>query len=252
MKLSARKNRHTTNNIFLLFLCSFFILVSSTTIRARIFQRWKTSENCDAALESVGGKPAYTAPITLNGGKGTLSIYGFNADIRTVTADICRIFNIPYSGIRNDGVIISNITNQQNVINFIIINIQGSTTVFSFTQSIKDAKKSKQIPVNPLRDLPAYPGAESVFYAKDDNAKTALFTATAGDNINNILSFYQSELENDGWTCPLASPTGNNPTGNLLFYTKNNKICAIFASQKPATQKTYITILRKELSNNEK
>lgn len=225
-----------------------FIVINSN---ARVFQRWNAVAKSDSTIEAVGGRIAYTAPINLNGGNGVVTVYSFKEDIVSVTKSLCRTFNTDKLIVKNGSMATTTITDGGMVLNLIAISMQpyGSTTLFKFVQTIAESNKSKNPPANPIKEVPAFPNTKTTFYAKDKQTKTAIAVATAKTSVQAVLDFYLSELPANGWSAPLSSSNNRHPTGQMMLYKKDNKLCCIFASDKPDTQQTSITILYKELKH---
>ncbi len=235
--------------LWLITLTSVFIAVDATISEARVFWRWNATEESDNTMESLGGKIAYSAPIKLNGGNGTITVYSFKDDIASVTKTLRRTFNTDGLQAENGSMATATITDNGMVLTLIAISMQnyGPTTLFKFAQTSAEAARSKNPPQNPIKEVPQFPNAETTFYAKDGKTETALAVASAKTTVQNVLNFYKSELPAKGWAAPLSSSNNLHPTGKMLFYQKNNQLCCIYASTKPNTQQTSITVLHKEL-----
>lgn len=253
---------HPTSNIqrpifkkllWLITLAFTFVIATSTISHARVFWRWNATVESDSTMKSLGGKTAYSAPIKLNGGNGTITVHSFNEDIATVTKTLRRAFNTKGLQVENGSMATATITDNGMVINLIAISMQayGPTTVFKFSQTTEDAARSKNPPQNPIKEIPQFPNAKTSFYAKDEKTKTALAVSSAPTTVQSVLSFYLSELPADGWSAPLSSPNNPHPTGQMMLYQKNNQLCCIFAAPNPNTQQTNITVLHKTLSNGD-
>ncbi len=226
------------------------IILTTTSNHAKVFWRWNTTAESDNTIESIGGKVAYSAPVELNGGNGTLTVYSFAENINTVTKTLCRTFNTDKLKVKNSSMAMATITDNGTVLNLIAISMQpgGPTTLFKFEQTSKEAASSKTPPQNPIKEIKQFPGSQTTFYAKDKETKAALAVTTAKTTVQAALDFYSSELPADGWSAPLSSANNHNPTGKLLLYQKNNQLCCIFAKKKANTKQTNITILYKILS----
>lgn len=241
--------RSTYRNIFWLTALLSFVMANTTVSQARVFWRWNASENSDHAIESLGGNIAYSAPIKLNGGNGTITVYSFKEDLNAVTKNLRRTFDAPGLRAGNGSMAATTVTNNSMVINLIAISMQeyGPTTLFKFVQTTAEAKRSKELPKNPIKEISSYPNAITTFYAKDIKTKTALAVSTAQTSVQAALEFYLTQLSADGWAAPLSSLRNPNPTGNMLIYQKKNQLCCILASTKP-NRETSITVLHKELN----
>jgi uncharacterized protein YcgL (UPF0745 family) len=239
----------TIKSLWLIMLIFTFI----TTGHARVFWRWNSVAESDTTMESCGGKIAYSAPITLNNGNGQMTVYGFKEDISTVTETLRRTFNAPSLTMQNGSMATATINDNGMVINLIVISMQdfGPTTVFKLAQTVKEAARSKNPPQNPIKEIPAFPGAKTTFYARDDKTKSALAVASADTTAQAALDFYSTKLATENWTASLSSPNLPNPTGNMLFYQKKNQLCCVFVSNKENRQQINITVLYKTLSNGD-
>ena len=118
------------------------------------------------------------------------------------------------------------------------------TLVFALQQSHAEAKRSQEgPPTSAGRDVPAFPGSQTVFTAADRRAKAELLVASTRAAPHAVRRFYHDHLTTSGWMPALPTGEGHIAGG---VYLRDRTICYVQATAQ-ATE-THIAVLCKELS----
>jgi hypothetical protein len=232
-----------------LYALTFIIIV--TTVQARVFTRWKGNADVTGTLTSLGGKSAYTADIKINGGKGKLSVIGFNNTLDSTISDICRSLDIPTDKkavqSRTPTTSIYILKGPDTTLRLILIKIPEKQNLLAITikQSNSDYEKSTAAPTaHQISAIPFYPDSTPKFYAENKETKLAIELSSTSAPAEAVNSFYHQILKSEGWTPFLSDAAGSIPA--MTIYQRNAEISCILATPTPT--ETKILLLHKQLS----
>jgi len=227
------------------------VILSATTLQARVFTRRKGGSDVNGTLTGLGGKTAYNADIKINGGRAKLSVIGFNDPLGTTISDICRILNIPTDKkavqSREPTTSIYILKGSENTLRMILLKIPEKQNLLAITisQSNSDYKKSTAKPTHhQIKAIPAYPESTPEFYASNSDTKLAIELSSTSAPAEAVNSFYHQILKSDGWTPFLSDAAGSIPA--MTIYQRNAEISCILATPTPSATK--ILLLHKQLS----
>jgi len=231
-------------------LAAAILCAGAIVAHGRVFVRSNTVSDSTKALLSSGGSLAYETSITLNGGNGDLSIVGFNKRIAALATELGRVFNtknIVFSG-GSMGLITARANGQ--VVRLTLINISADsqkTLVFKLQQTESEFQASSKPPKEQmLKDIPAYPGSDPLFFAADNKANAGLAVSLAATDPASVNSFFASKLAASGWAPAIAGSTAPQATtGGMKVYVKDREICCVLVDPLHAEGKSRITVLHK-------
>jgi hypothetical protein len=233
------------------------LLMASVESRARIFNRWKGSSDSARALESAGGKLAYEADISLNGGDGHLKIFGFQSHLHDLVKELNRFFGDAIAKPR--GSMSQTIIRDKNkVLRLLIVDLgdQGQTMVFAMEQSQADFKISSSAPAEHLlRAIPPYPGSNPVFHAEDKNTDMSLAVSSTQAEPETVKGYYDEQLHQKGWLTAneafrpkrAGKPSQPLQLRGFNLYVRGGEICMILASPGDRLGTTSISVLHKQM-----
>ena len=235
-----------------LYIYALLIIITATTIQARVFTRWKGSSDIRGTLTGLGGKIAYNADIKINGGKAKLTVIGFTDTLGRTISDICRSLNIPpdKKAIRSHtpATSIYIIKRAQSTLRLILLKIPNKQNLLAITitQSNTDYAKSTTAPArHQITAIPVYPDSTPEFYAENKDTKLAIELSSTAAPAEAVNNFYYQTLKSAGWTPFLSDAAGSIPA--MTIYQRNAEISCIQAT--PTETETKILLLHKQLSN---
>lgn len=230
----------------LLMVCG--LLAGTMMSHARVYRRWGSSAQGDGAIKGAGGKTVYEADMTINSGKGHVTVYSFKLSIGEVVASLRRIFgadNLTYEGGTMGKALILSKSTATRLIVF-GLGTGRSTIVVRLEQSVSEFKRSSKPPLKlPVKSLPSYPGSELLFFAKDEKTSTSFAVSTAPSNVSSARSFLTSRLVASGWKPTIPAKSDNMPAPGMTVYLKNREVCCLFVSSSSRPGESRITLLHK-------
>jgi hypothetical protein len=214
---------------------------------ARVFARWGAHRNVAALLATLGGQAGYTADVSINGQNGAACVYRLPGSLREVIATLEKRLP-PLAFTHAGGSMATGTLIKDNVRQFLIVlrtGLADQTLVMAVTLTgVAGAKPPAAPPAHLLKQIPAYPGSDPVFYAHDRQAGMQLAVATARTDPDAVQRFYQSQLSQAGWKSALPRRMGN--THDFQVYLRDRNTCCVFAAPTATGRETRITLLHKE------
>jgi hypothetical protein len=230
-----------------LILTMLGLLLGVAVCHGRVFLHWNAASQSTRAMENAVGRIAYESSVTVNGGKGQLTVFSFEKSMTEVVRELSRLFNINNFNLSDGTMAMASIEADDRVSKLLALNLgkEGQTLVLKFEQSARDAKVSMESPMQHLmKAVPGYPGSRSVFYAKDDNTEMSMEMSSAQENESTIRDFYDSSLKGSGWEPALPVRTEN---AGLAVFRKGQEICCVFVDAADSSGNSTITVLHKLL-----
>jgi len=222
------------------------LLALATIADARVFWRWSAAADSVRALESCGGRIAYSADVAVNGGRGHLTVLGFDKPLERVLSALRATFrDAEFTG-RDGTMATARIASGRRVIRLLALELAaGRAVVFDLDQSEAEAEASARPPADAaLKDLPAYPGGETVFFVQDDHASLGAVVFRSPAGAETVQRYYAATLPGGGWT-PLPLTRGL-AEASLRLYVKNDRLCCVLVEPSRTEGVNRITVLHKE------
>lgn len=225
------------------------LLAGAIVCHGRVFARWSTTSHSTEAIERTGGRVSYDAAMTLNGGNGQLTVFGFDKPIAATVRELARLFHIENFTYDGGTMAAATVTQDDRILKLIAVTLdnENKTTLFKFEQSVSEAKASGEHPARHFMDIvPPYPGSEPVFYARDNNTGMGMELSSAQGEPATIKSFYNSSLAGSGWKSVVP---GGSASSDLAVFVKGAEVCCVFVSSAGADTpgRSRITVLHKPL-----
>jgi hypothetical protein len=212
------------------------LLIDTGIASAKVFFRWGASANSGQAMESAGGRPAYSADIAVNGGTGRLQVFAFPTSL----ADTLRTLRATFAGAAltqaGGSMATALVKADGRVVRFAAIQLSASpeTLVFYVDQSEQEYEASLRAPEeHRLRELPAFPGSTPVFFARDDTARMSIEVSATATDAQDIQSFYETRLAGDGWKPALETRAGQKPVLGMETYLRGRDVCCVLVDRAP-------------------
>jgi hypothetical protein len=233
-------------NRYFLFAAAMLLLAGTIVCQGRVFIRWNAASRSTQTMETLGGKLVYEAAVTVNGGDGQVTVFGFDKAIGKIVTELAKTFGIEKSDFGGGTMAILSVDSDDRAIRLVAADLNGDnrTLVFKFEQSVADAKVSAARPTRHLmKAVPSYPGSSPQFYAKDNNTGMSVEMSSAPAQESSIREFYDSSLTGSGWTSALPGLNGG-----LAVFKKGAEICCVLvAADDNVSGGSRITVLHKPL-----
>ena len=229
------------------------LILSATVSPAKVFLRWSSATQSTRALESAGGKVAYEAPVTINGGKGALVVLGFDRQPQEVARILERTFKLDSLTFGGGSMGFASAASEGVAVRFLFVQSSevSKTLLFKIEQTAEEFKRSAAPPARHLLEaVPACPQSEPAFFLQDEEAGMSLAVATTRTSPASVMNFYRSQLPRLGWTPALAPRSGapQPPAVNdspLQVFVRGPEMCTVFVESSGDTGETRITLLHK-------
>jgi len=198
-------------------------------------------------MQTLGGKLVYDAAMTVNGGEGQVTVFGFDKAIGETVAELATTFGIKDFKFGGGTMAMLTVESDERVIKLIATDLSGDnrTLVFKLEQSASDAKASGAKPVEHLmKAVPSYPGSAPLFYAKNNETGMSVEMSSAPAGETSVREFYDSSLTGAGWESALPGLGSG-----LTVFRKGTEICYVLVTtDDDAPGGSRITVLHKSLS----
>lgn len=225
------------------------IMVTALVSQGRVFFRWGSAAQSLHTLEALGGTLAYEAPVTINGGKGQLTVFAFEKPIADVVGELARAFAVTgyhyAGGTMGYGSVSAN--GQTRTLVAIQMGDPLRTIVFHTEQSDADRRRSASPPTGPLlTDIPEFPGSTPVFSASDENAGMSMAISRTQTGEAEVRQTLDMALAGEGWRSAFPSAGATAPAPRLRVYLKQQQVCCVLVDASERQGETRITILHKQ------
>ena len=224
-----------------LLLCAMAVMC-----QGKVFRRWRAGMPGAHAVRALGGRLAYSAPVSVNNGAGDLSVFIFEEALDGV------LDKLP-GGVGAGG------TREQSLGNMVVRTVsapgkrawwliyapeqaRAGTIVFKLEQDADEYARSREPPDHGLPGVPSYPAAEPLFLFRDRAGRTAFCVSRTPDALQAVRASVASQMAAAGWAPAL--PRGPRGT-SFMMYLRDNEICCTMVDGQSETGQTRITLLHK-------
>ena len=224
------------------------LLLGPATVEARVFFRWGAVGASNRAIEAAGGKIAYAADITLNGGDAELTLFSFQKPLAEVVQELRRAFGDGDFAYQGGTLAQAAVKAEGRVLRLAALRLDsyGQTLVFKVDQSQREFDASQTPAQRPESEgIPSYPGSTPVFYAADKNAQMSLSVETAAGVTESIRPALSAQLAASGWT-PAIPARKPKPASGMDVFLKNGEVCCLLVSPSSKPGEARITLLHKK------
>lgn len=202
---------------------------------------WRLPKRADTALQQLGGTCVYSTGVQLNGAPGTLSAYSFSLSSTEVRSSLSRTLGLPPS--TSFGGACLALTEKDRLHRFFILPAasgESACVVLAFDQAARDvAQALRDGPVWP-EGLPAVVSGPPLFSAVCNQTRTAFAVAEAPSDPQTATLEASQALRRAGWSEQAAS------SSTFKIFSSERKICLLFSSRQPQTERTLISVLQRE------
>ncbi|MFO7871808.1 MAG: hypothetical protein R6V03_10310 [Kiritimatiellia bacterium] len=223
------------------------LMAAGIAAHARVFMRWGAAEESRRAMESAGGRHAYSADITLNGTSAELAVFHFADSLPAVAGQLNSIFGSGTMPSRAQSMAAGAARDSNRYLRFLALETRpgAGTLVFRIDQSRSEAERSLKPPRPSAQALPPYPGCSPVFSAANGDTGTRMAVSETTASSGDIRSFYRSRLEEAGWVEVLHSPYGSGSSAEMAVFLRENEIACVHVMPAERTGQNRITLVRK-------
>jgi hypothetical protein len=208
-------------------------------LRAEVF--WRLPRQTDTALQQLGGACVYSTGVQLNGAPGTLSAYSFGSSSSEVRASLSRTLGLQPSA-SFGGAYLAH-TEKGRLHRFFVLPAasgESACVVLAFDQAARDvAQAQREGPAWP-DGLPAVVSGPPLFSAVCTQTRTLFAMAETPSDPQQAAQEAAQVLRRAGWSEQAAS------TPTFKIFSSERKICLLFSSRQPQTERTFISVLQRE------
>lgn len=221
-------------------------VILALMVRADVVERWGAASASVRAIGTLGAKAVYSAPVNVNGGRGTLTVLNLDKAVPDAVRELRRLF--PSATFEHGGgsMALARVEAEGRAVRLVLFqpNAFNTTVIMVFDQSAAEAGASRASPaLHRLTAVPEYPGSEPLFYAKNDETAVGLQVASTRGSPGDVLEFYRSSLAAAGW----KPAPGEKAGGSLQLFAKGTDLCVVLAEAGEEDGTTRITLLHKSL-----
>lgn len=231
------------SRIFFLFAIALLYLAYASRSEAKVFTRWKSASKSNKAIESIGGKHAYSADMNINGAPADLVVYGFDDTVENLCARFKHLFPSAHILTAGGGLAVFNAEYNKNILRMVLIQTgaPGTAVAVKLEQDKDSFLKSLSPPERNL--LPAgiaeLPGSSRIFFAANNETGMSIGTYRASTDPLAIHAYYEARLSGDGWEPLLTNKT------SMRVFLKNEQFCCVMVAADNYLNESTITIIHK-------
>ena len=209
-------------------------------LQADVF--WRLPKRADTVLQQLGGVCVYSTGVQLNGTPGTLAAYSFGTSATEVRAGLTHSLGLP-PGASFGGALVTHVEKDRIRRLFVLPAASGESAcvVLMFDQSLRDFERVSREPPTWPDGLPAI-DATPLFSAVCAETHTAFAMAETPSDPAAAAQEAAQALRRAGWL------EGSSPSATSTFklFSSGKKVCLLFASRRPQTDRTTISVLQRE------
>ena len=209
-------------------------------LQAEVF--WRQPKQADTVLQQLGGTCVYTTGVQLNGAPGALAAYSFGSSAAEVRAGLTHSLGLP-PGASFGGTLLAHAEKDRMRRLFVLPAASGESAcvVLLFDQSLRDfARASRESPAWPA-GLPAV-DAVPLFSAVCTETHTTFAVGETASDPATAAQEAALALRRAGWL-EASAPSA---TATFKMFSSGKKVCLLFASRRPQTERTTISVLQRE------
>jgi hypothetical protein len=239
----------TKKAVYRVSILAMIMITTALVCHGRVFLRWGSAAQSARTMESLGGKIAYTAAININGGKGQLTVFGFNEPIAAVVSSVTRAFDISGFAYRGGSMGYGSVSTNGQTLRFVVIRIESQvqTLVFQIEQTDEENRRSSLPPEGQmLTVVPSYPDSLPLFFASDENAGMSMAISRTSSDMASVQQSMEQALIGAGWEHASLEPREKDVRSDMKVYIKQQEICCILVIPSETTGENRITVLHKQ------
>jgi len=212
----------------------------SPPLQAEVF--WRQPKQADTVIQQLGGVCVYSTGVQLNGTPGTLAAYSLGISAAEVRASLSHTLGLPSSS-SFGGALLTHVEKDRVRRLFVLPAASGESTcvVLMFDQSLRDfARVSQESPAWP-EGLPAVTATAPLFSAVCAETHTAFAVAETPSDPQAATQEAAQTLSRAGW-----AEVSSAAASTFKMFSAGKKVCLLFASRSPQTDRTTISVLQRE------
>ncbi len=211
---------------------------------ARVFQR--LGGRLPERLRDAGGTVAYESDVTINGGRGRLTVTGFTQPAGEVARILRRVAGANASTLAAGGTLNTTVNSGGSVTRLLAFSLptHGRTLVISIEQSENDYRLSRERPERAaLAGLPVFADSTPRLFVRDDKTQMSLAVSDTTADADTVHRDIAAQLARQGWSATMpAAPAG----AALRVYGRGAEICCVHVSPLQSAAGNAITLLHKQ------
>jgi len=211
----------------------------------KVFLRWGRAARDAEGIQSIGGRLAYQASVTVNEGHGDLAVLAFDAPPEIVVARLRSLFADAEFDDPADGMALGSGACGNLLLRFLILSLDSTaeTLVFKLAQDRLNRTRALLPPPAPsIHGVCVYPEATPLFLFTDRTARAGLLVSETAAPAPAVKRFIAQHMASSGWT---ASLPAHSPDASLTLYLRAGALCSVMVNEPAPSGMTRITVLHK-------
>lgn len=204
------------------------LLTAGAVCHARVFWRAPGRSHARRAIETLGGRLAYETDVTVSGGEGQLAVFHFDDAIDRVVPGLASAFDLPRTRPVARSMWRASFPSKDTTITLMALDLPDADRVIVLAFERTGAQEAT--PRKRPAALPAFPGAEPLFFSRDHRAGMDFGVSWTAVTPAAVQEFYASQLRADGWSAALPAPSrAAAGRRSLEMYLRGDEICCVQA-----------------------
>lgn len=237
-------NRKNAAGLRLLVLASYIAWAAPSP--ARVFSRWKAAAQPSRALELGGGATAYRAPVEVNGVRADLEILHFHEPVDRLRRRISRLAPVTEAPAGRAPASLTAFERAGRSYRLLAVPSANPDESLLFLIDAPAAQHASRPACTLSHDIPAPPGSEPLFTARDRRTGFDLWLSSTPARPADIRAFFDAALPARGWQ-PLPAAGRPAPLGDCAVFLREDALCLVYVHADAAGE-SRIVILRKAQS----
>jgi len=218
-------------------LLALSIVLGASPGYGRVFSRWRAARHSNRAVTALGGRLAYEADVTINGGRGHLAVFSFARPRQSVAKDLERAFKTSFASAGGRGAT-ATVNSEGLVIKLIAFSPEdlGQTLLFKLAQTDRDHRQSLSADrLSFPAGIPSSPDVEINTVMVNKETGTTLVTANTGSQPAALRVFYDAAMRSAGWRKAAPGTRSNDEVQSMTVYVRGPEVCCVLSGEGSMT-----------------
>jgi hypothetical protein len=230
----------------------FCYLSSSPSAEARIFRRWGRLTDSASMIRSLGGESVYQAPVTINGVRGSLSVFSFAEPMTTCLRRVLSVLH-PGTPAATDSAAMTAFTREDERMRLVAFGDrsgEAARTVLFLISVPEDKGDAAQTPPDsyPDKAIPVFPGSRLLFSASNHETDSHFAIAECDTTADAVVGFFSARLAAERWAP--VSPVS--VSGSFAIYGRPGELCCVYVDRSQGGAPVRLAVLYKRLGSDKK
>lgn len=231
----------------------FLIFLPFISSSGKVFwSRWLTQSS--SALETIGHwRQIYASPVTINGARATLSIYGSDEPLELATTRLKESFRPAKENcfIANERSVWMIGTAPNQILRLLALAMPEADKSLIFALSQPRSEFLKSLAAPPESDGFGHallPGSRLETIIKNEETGTVLETRMVDSVPELVINEIAGKLSRKGWKNLYPAGNEHDAKGSFLVFQRAEALCTVMVGPALCENKSCVTILIKEIA----